>query len=542
MQRKDAETEIRSETPVSPTMAGVAAKPFAFDSKEIEDLKTEVTGLIGPDKRKLPKSNSAQAAEWRLRCKRSRAIYDKLNQLGKLAILSSGGLLLSLSSTNEVLSLDRRSNWKATMIGSAMFTKQDHHGQQCLLAAEYEQYTRIEKGISAFGQMVCLAVDDINEPSLLKSFDRLKTWCVSHAFVSEKTNDEVLKYLKFLCKVAQSWLLKSPMPDEPSAKPEHGGVLDPFVGELGYLSKAYFSKKRRKEGMTLKMARQLAQLANTSRALPYPSRLQIIDSIKETIEIFQTEHLVDKIVIEDYERSLRSIVDRLKPTDNRSHCSLVGSGSFENPRSKGGKARFLTGHAKMTTNIKFDPDCKEQEGLIGKYDQFGQIILYPDSYTRACLLLSTEEYKRPPTLGELLYVKESELPELWFNSLNGDKRLVPRYLGSIINATASKLMLKVGNYQPAEEIVCDYLTFSSQEVTYTLTGVIQVKADVSIEAGMKTRLITASLVGFSHLSQLPANLMRGWLSQDEFIRTGFLESDKLWSELKRYQKDAENQA
>jgi len=116
------------------------------------------------------------------------------------------------------------------------------------------------------------------------------------------------------------------------------------------------------------------------------------------------------------------------------------------------------------------------------------------------------------------------------------ERKVPKYLGNILNLTASMLIREYGDYSPKPQFLHGIMFFDADNVKFKLKRIPSVRADVSTEAGMKARLITAASAAFAHLSQLPANHMRDWLSQDPFHRVGFEESDKLWEVLKTYRK------
>jgi len=237
-----------------------------------------------------------------------------------------------------------------------------------------------------------------------------------------------------------------------------------------------------------------------------------------------------------YKSGLDSTYNHLKKkeVDKQTHCSVVGKGCLENPRSKGGRSHYLIAAARKSTDILLRGNQEGVKVLVNKLDQFGQIIIDQYVYEYAYHKLKHEEFKREPTLGDILFVEIDEIDIQWRKALNEGQR-VPLHLAHILNATASKLVTEIGTFSQKPRYSLDFMYFT-KPVKYKLEKLIPCKADVSIEAGMKTRLTTGCLAGFQHLSQLPANAMRGLLSKDSFNRVGFQEADKLWEVLKSYKK------
>jgi len=65
---------------------------------------------------------------------------------------------------------------------------------------------------------------------------------------------------------------------------------------------------------------------------------------------------------------------------------------------------------------------------------------------------------------------------------------------------------------------------------------LPVKSALSIEAGGKTRLVTAGLASVAQIGQLIRHPIAEWLGLDQTLRVGFDEPDKLWEVLKAFQK------
>lgn len=482
------------------------------------------------------KDQNQQAAAWRKRTQRQTAIDNELTKLGSLALLCSGGMLVAWRN-NEVERVVRQSRWKPTMVESPLFDQLDRYGKAHILRAQYEPYVRLELAIQAFGQMICLSTTDLDDRELIKGFNEFKVWCVNQAFYSDESLDNVILYMKWLAKAAQSVFLKSQVPEEPELRPpRRDGKILPFVGKLSFVSN-FIQSGRRKELMSSTQARSLAQLANTNRALPYPSTRQIIQSVEDTVSAFTSEKNVTKEALKVHRIGMNSIRNSLGDTaGKRTHSSLVNKGTVECSRANGGRSAFLVASARMSTDLHILEDMKV---LTGRRDQFGNVLIDPTTWQLAMSLIASRDYKVRPTLGDILYVPPEELEDQWEYSLNQGKR-VPKYLAQILNNIASKLVLAIGTYDAPYHIICGLLTFDPklQPIRFKLEKIIPVKADISVESGLKTRLTTSQMAAVAHLAQLPSNTMRAYLSKDPFCRVGFEESEKLWEVLKQYRKES----
>jgi hypothetical protein len=509
-------------------------KKVAYLSREEEYnlVRKEIASRLY---RSTVSSQNEAAASWRKRCQRQTAIDNELTKLGPLALLCSGGLLVAYRD-HTVERVHRHSRWKPTLLESPIFDLLDRYGKAHLLTCAYEPYVRLELAIQAFGQMICLATSDLTDRELIAGFCDFKVWCINQAFKDEEALDHVILYIKWLAKAAQSVFLKSQVPDEPELRPERtNGMILPYVGKLKFVSN-YIQSGRRRELLSSAEARSLAQLANTNRALPYPSTRQICQSVEDTVSIFTSDFSVEVPALKVHRLGMNSIRSSLGVSaGKKTHSSLVSKGTVELPRSKGGRSAFLVASARMTTDLDLVDGFKV---LVNQRDQFGNIIIDPTTWELAFSLLSNREYKHRATLGDILYLQPEELEEQWEYSLNQGKR-IPLHLAQILNNIASKLVLSLGSYSHPHKIICGLLTFGQkvESVRFKLERIIPVKADVSIEAGLKARLTTSQMAAVAHLAQLPSNTMRSYLSQDPFCRVGFEESEKLWEVLKQYGKE-----
>jgi hypothetical protein len=497
-----------------------------FDvSLEINEQKVFLD-LLNADRHDSSRTGNP-AAEWRLRCKRQYAIDDRLEKLGKLALLSGSSLLVALKG-DSVEKLERSSNWRTTLKNSTMFSELHANAQAQIQGTP--NYKKLEDALQTFGQMLCLACQNLDEMELVKGFNQFKIQCVNYAVASDYRYDEVVNHIKQLGKLCQAYLLGVKYKVEGNFIPRDAdGYLLPFTGQLRFI--AQFERiGRRNVPLTMRSAFMLAQIGQTPRSLPYPSKDEVIASVKKSFDIMRTRVRVPPEALAKYRKGLAAVKATVPKPDRQTHVSLLGSGSFERPRSSGGRSAVLVSEARSFCDHVVDDTY---EKLVGKMDQFSTVILDPTSWAYYKLKHSDNE-KFP--IGNLLYVPASEVDQVVADFNQG--RVVPRYLGHILNLTASLLVQELGEYEPRPEFHNGIMYFTSSEVKFRRTETPLVKADVSVEAGLKSRLTTAQMAAFAHLSQLPSNYMRNWLSKDPFHRVGFEESDKLWEVLKTYRKKA----
>ena len=497
------------------------------DPEEALDESRIFLDLLGPNP--TPTSGN-KAAEWRLRVTRQRTIDDRLSSIGKLALLGGGSLLVTLQG-NHVEKLQRTSNWRETLHGSPMWKQLNVVKRGQLTGAKYENYTRIESSIQSLAQMMCLAVKNVNDSELVKGFNEFKVACVKHAFASDRTTDEVIEHIKTLGKIAQACLLGTkiePLTGCRFCPMDEQGSLLPFKGEFQLISEIYNSG-RRTGTLSYRQAFMLAQVGQLPRSLPYPSTDQVKASLKETFRIIQTQIVSNPEALTSYRKGLQAVKTSIpRPKTDKSHVSLLGSGARENSRSQGGRAGYLVRCTRHYGNKILDESYRP---LVGKRDQFAKVILKPETWA---YLESIGFGNIMLPIANAMYLELHEAPQVLKDYREG--RLVPKHLGDLINLTASMLIRELGEYSELPSFHNGIMYFNSASVKFICAEIPTVRADVSIESGLKARLTTSGMAAFAHLSQLPANFMRSWLSKDPFHRVGFEESDKLWEVLKTYRK------
>jgi hypothetical protein len=480
-----------------------------------------------------------RAAEWRLRCKRQANIVSELSKLGRLAVLLAGPLLCA-SKSGIVEQAERFSSWRETLDNSPVMYFLNKVQRAQFFGLKSESWNRLEGSIQSLGHCLCLAIKNLNNSYVLEACNKLKISLIKRALGSDQNLDNVINYIKWLGKSCQFVLLRA-VPQEPPEGTaiianENGEIL-PFIGQWSFVSDLIKNRKRRKKPLTTYQARFLGQMGNTPRALPHPSMEQSKKDVRSSVAAFQSEFKPSKAALDKYRHGITSILQLSKGNPPfHSHVSLVSKGKLDASRTQGGGAAVLVAKTRRYTDQVLTVEILDD--LSEKLDQFGQFLIDPLSMLIAKDLLGItgckpEAYTCIPTLGDILYLKPEEIEKVWKQTLNSNQR-VPTKLAQLLTLTSSDLIREVGFYNEEPEIIHNVLTFEKKNIFFTPNKPIPVKAGISIEAGLKSRLTTSGWAAFAHLSQLPSNYMRHVLSRDPFVRIGFREQDKFWEVLKTY--------
>eukprot|EP01083_Nonionella_stella_P228403 809498_1 len=481
--------------------------------------------------RDIPNRNR-DAAGWRIRKKVQSDIHSELQKLGKLAVLACGSMLVTYS--NDRLNYPvRHPGWRQTLEESPLLEDFNDVQRGQIFGAKTQNWTRLEESIRNLGNCLCLAVKDLNDKKILLGFNKLKTHVLKHAFASDRKTDLWIEYLKWLGKSSQYVFLNEPVILSEQAVLDEEGCLLPFVGSLSYIGDSILNYRRRREAFTYEEARQLTQIAQIPRGHCYPSREQQKESIKETIETMTSQFTPSEPALDRHRKGLLKVLERIPKRPKTSHVSINTSGRLEASRSKGGGGPALIRATRSYTDQELDLEAVKP--LIGRFDQFGSVILDKATLFIAGRLLKKEAYNVNPTIGDILYVKPHEIDSLWKANLKSTSKRVPTKLGQILNLTASMAIREVGHYSEEPTMTLGIMSFGTRGIKFLMdVEGLPVRAGLSVEKGLKTRLTTSAMAAFSHLSQLPANYMRETLSQDPFLKTGLDEPDKLWQVLKAY--------
>jgi hypothetical protein len=487
--------------------------------------------------------SNKNAAEWRLRIQRRDAVTEELRNVfpDNLGVLTQGSLLQVLGEGKRIVEcLPRASRYREVIRESQLATEISQRALKLLLKLPKEKYSRIEDAYAAFGSGILLAVGPEAGNGLLESMNSLKLWCIEHG---TRNVDQVTTYLKWLIKVAQGVALNCKPTIGESYFPGYDFkrkriLRTPFAGNLSFINDLLVGRRDRAAGLSLEEHRAIAQVANSSRALPFPSEKQVQASVLETLDLI-TE-IPEPMSVKDkelYYGGLAYTGLHLGPFKGlKTHSSLTNSGCWERSQKEGGRAQEIVSPTRsLTDTLVTEISIK---GITDTIDCFGEPVLPPA--TAAMVLTFIRENKdvnRPLTLGDVLYVPPHEAFHMLQRSQ--ERYNVPKYLGNIIILVCSKLLTEYGEY--SKKAVYDdnsIILFKRGEKVKFLMGQdwIPVKAALSEESGMKTRLVTAAPAAITQIGQLMRHTMAADLSRDPFLRVGFEEADKLWETLKAYRK------
>jgi len=489
---------------------------------------------------RFPRSSeeNSDAANWRHRSNTRANVYIELKKVGSLAVVSCGSLL-NYSEVPYVENFTSYSRWRVTLESSNMFKAIRSERQQGILRrAKVGPYKRMESALRSLGQMICLVVEDMEDPDLILGWAHLKRWAVENGMGANQ--DSVIDSIKWLGKTAQAIFLQAEVADENDFPiPRENGMLLPFCGPLKFISDLFFKRRERSDGFTLEEARSLAQIGSVSRALPYPSTGQIVKSVVETMSVLtDPPPPPSRRALRVHTQSVMKILDRCKPTKSTmTHMSLSSSGSLEASRTEGGRAGYLVKGVKSTSETIVS---REKLSLLeGKIDCLGRQILHPVTSLLAVRLID-ENPEVVFKLGDVLYTEPLELAKAHKRRVESSTA-APIALGWLMANSASVGMLEYGSFDNEPELILGLLAFDQKwkgkvSKFHMREKSIPVKASLSIEAGMKTRLVTAAPACVTQIGQLVGNHVRLTLSTDPFMRIGFEEADKLWETLGAYRK------
>jgi len=481
--------------------------------------------------REVPNRNR-DAAAWRIRVKVQTNIHNELSKLGMLAVLACGSMLVTYSD-GRLKYPTRYSSWRQTLDESPLLYSFTAVQRGQIFGAKTKNWSRLEEAIRNLGNCLCLTVKDLNDNEILLGFNKLKLHVLKHAFASDRTTDIWIEYLKWLGKSSQFVFLTERVIVPDNAVLDENGTLLPFVGNLSHISDSILNYKKRRTPFPYEQARQLTQIAQVPRGHCYPSKDQQKISIKETVETFTSQFTPSEPALDRHKIGLRNAVNRLPKRPKTSHVSMNTSGRLEASRQQGGGGPALIRATRLYTDRLLD--FEEIKPLIGRYDQFGSVILHPATVFIASNMMNRHVFTVNPTIGDILFVKPQEIERLWRANLMQNSKRVPTKLGQLLNLTASMAIREVGHYSEQPTMTLGIMSFGTRNIKFRLNvESLPVRAGLSVEKGLKTRLTTSAMTAFSHLSQLPANYMRETLSQDPFLKTGLDEPDKLWQVLKAY--------
>lgn len=495
--------------------------------------------------------DSARLARRRIR---SNLRYSKesrlLKECGTQGALLVGSLLSGVLPGNqyEVLpgSLDPGVVWELSRIPklvSKRFRRIDNR-----------RWKRLETGIHSFGNIICLISDPIKSSGddLYRSLFKFKIWFLNHG---ASCPDQALMYLKWLSKYALYVAFgncSDPPPKGESYFPgyqERSGLISwtPFSGQLEWVDIAFKKASRRLENQkfTPNQYRSLSELATMGRAMSFPSSEQILNSVSRVINTVSDRKKLSTEVRSVVYRALTYVKQQSLRQDSfeGDHVSLSRSACLENSTNNGGRGQYII--SQMLPILKQEIGFTKYPEWVHHFDVTGKQLV-PDFFREAWSqfqLLRRDRFKRKLVLGDIIYWTQQ--PESRKHSIDAMVTVIwdcmqgpymaPIDLGPIVMLWASRDILKFGSYepQPAENPLGLPLWESRTHISFQPTvDSLPVRGALSIESGMKTRLVTAGPASFITIGQVVRHEVAAWLSQDETMRIGIEEADKLWEFLR----------
>jgi hypothetical protein len=462
---------------------------------------------------------------WMLRVERRRNQYDRLKQLGKLSVLGLTSILTGYED-GFIRPLEEETNAKSVFKNSYMFHHNKRETNRAILALSSASYSRAEEAFQSFMLTVCLASKEQDFHPTLDCFNHLKLWVYRH-MTSDGAVDQICSYFKWLIKACQMLFLGKLIPEPESWFPRINGLYHPFqFAELAFLVE-FFEARRITRRLTVDEARLLVQLCNGVRALPYPSKGQMQESVTGTLTLLSQKKVIDPHNMDRYRQGLKQIALRLgKPTETGSHISLTTSACLETPQSKGGKAAYMVGKAKECLCQALAPE--ELQELENLRDHLGFI-----PFERGI-----SKYLRPGIeLHDVAYLPTDKAEE-YLSNIDIFKERVPYDYGKSILLITSKQLVEdgLGHFIGQVENRLKIPLFRSKTKFVPQVSSIKTRASLVQEKGMKTRLVTTTNSAKAQIEQLFSHMVRGYLAKDPFHQVGFDEPDKLWQTLKRFEK------
>jgi hypothetical protein len=455
----------------------------------------------------------------------------------------TGGLLVGLAG-QTVIAVPEGQHWKEILTESRVYQDLDIHTRAKLRSCPKHFWDRINQGLVGFSNCLLLAVyDQLDDPELLAACYRLKLWLIT---VGVRNPGAANRYLKWLGKsVQQIFLGDMPSPGEsyfPGIGRNNSTRWTPFQGPLEWINDLFCEKQPIRQ-FTAKEYQTLSQIGNSVRALAYPTHKDTEASLQKVIATVSCAppaiSEMDKAI---YKKSLSELTTLLgEPKTGHTHSSFLQSGCLELPRAQGGRGAMMAQAARRIADIVLTEDlCKRISGLV---DPLGYVLLYDNAFTIASIhsytLTKEDGTTRPLTIGDFAYVRDATEH---LRLLSIGKFEVPKNLGYLVALAAATAVTAAGRYNFDPTYCGDGFILFKHKNRGALRFLpkeesLPVSCGLSIEAGLKTRLISAMMAAVAQLGQLFRHCVVQWLSKDAFLRVGFEEADKLWDLLKAYAKN-----
>jgi hypothetical protein len=405
-----------------------------------------------------------------------------------------------------------------------------------------DSWSRLWKGWRSFASTICLGFEVIDHEAY-EGLRDLKLWYLNHGLYNE---DQALDFLKFLSKTAFQVCFEKPnirfdgksyFPDYDKVTESYNQSFSFFRGSLSWWAHTLINRSTLYVGLDPKSEsygsdlssryRALAQVSTAGRALPYPSELQVRKAVEKMISAVNKETHVSPSKISELKYALKMATSHYKevaPASGR--LDLSGAACFESSISLGGRGVYsLQGTMKLLKTQLPAGIWHSCTVDSDKFDFLGRKLGKPFNW----LPLGNQIYGDDPA-------RISDGPVY----KNPWEVHIPENLGDCVALWASSEMTRYGTFLPEPQfrLPIDRSTYlpiwevKTSRVFIPDYKALPVRAALSLEAGMKARVVTAAPAWYIQLLQVARHQIQDWFSQDPTLRVGIEEPDKLWEVLK----------
>jgi hypothetical protein len=422
-------------------------------------------------------------------------------------------------------------------------------------------WSQIETMWQAVGQTVLINADfqpNLVDFELISACQSFKLWYLNTLLSQEDLQSSISHMGKDL-KCLASWVQyvcmqneDNPRPREISRWPGYKPGLKPqmpwFAGHLRHLC----DLNGRKDDRTVT---KLCQIRTFGRALPCPTRLDVVEGLQETLSVLTTDRTVDSRTLSDIPIAMRYLSDRLDfpklPCDT--HVSVSISGTLAHTQEEGGLASsareylepfkadcltfYLEGCGPFGADRFFPQknlshsDLRHRQAM---YDCYGNMILgfqkYSDPMGRFNIPAYDLFFGKPKDTAGIRAVRR-ENPELstYYGNNTG-------YL--LLWAASADLMNYGSFYPPPEGFICSSLGhkyplwWTKKPIRFLPTKPVECRVVALGEPGFKVRPLTAGHPALILVQKAMRQMTQSLLERDGRCRIGLSVTNKLWAFLK----------
>jgi hypothetical protein len=476
--------------------------------------------------------------------------------MGAIALLASGGLLQG----NYTFAYDGIKiapvypvpGTRTNLMEFEIYRSMADCSRAKLKRMEHVQWNMLKKTWSGFCQSLSLRINDLNDKDTFLGLYDMKCWFISLGSINPEA---ACKYIKFVCDLLiqvgmgnTKELFESDIPDFYPGVCE-GKINDPlgrfFRGELSHIAKRayrlYNSREHYLPRPSYAEMCTICQIAVGKRASAHPSNKMIRSNIEDTITLLKEKPWIDPTVLNAYASALSLVT--LHTGENfgsDEHISFNSSSRYDYSRSNMGSIAWA--HKAMSKLTEW-VEIESLEALSNVVDMFGRPIVTKEALKLTKLYINYDcfgfaifpliffLYWKPnlTTNAEIDFI---QVEERICDSQNGD---IPS-IGDVLLALCAHDMTHDGCFTHPITTICGIPTFP-EAPGYAMLRPSPMRVSLSVESGLKLRLITASRTVWGVLSQPLRHACYKALRKDESLRIGFSENYKLWEFLKQNGKE-----